>query len=234
MSIHPNQSKRYVSKSDHFVFNVRNARRELLRGDDGYSREVETAPAIVVEFKNLMQHSLTPEYDRAVATRHFFPQAAWRANDAKHESHSIMGALPSMTPQGMFQPGPGGTQNLIGMTSAYDPTVHFGIFELAWLADVESRAYAERVLDTNGLNGLEYMEVVAESLPSPWPSYDKIGQGASLKIPAMVRDLGLDAVGVYAYEAATKNREGVLKALLELAEAKLEADVDQAGLERIL
>lgn len=61
------------------------------------------------------------------------------------------------------------------------------------------------------------------AVPSaPWPTYDETHH---FKIPTLAQESGLVAEAI-AYEAATKNREGVLKALAEkIGEAKVEEEL---------
>lgn len=226
-------SRKYVSKSEAFNFAIHGDVLGYVTDDAGNLKQRVTQEALICEFKPLI--SFGTAYDRAVATRTFFPQSAWRHSSSDDRSgHRLLGAIASQSPQGIFEPGPGDTQKLVGMTSAYDPTMHFGFFDSSWIPDETRRLEAEAGLANHGLNGIEYVEVVAEALPAPWPTYDKIGQGAVAKIPATVKDLGLDPYTVYAYEAATKNREGVLASLQKLADEQAEAIADEASLERVL
>ncbi len=226
-------SKKYASKAEAFNFTIHGDVFAYVTQPDGEVVRRVKDEALICEFRPLISHGTS--YDRAVATKKFFPRSAWRHQDSTDRSgHRIMGALPSQSPQGIFEPGPGGQQNLVGMTEAYDPTMHFGFYDTAWIHDETRRLAAEVGLDGHALNGIEYVEIVAQALVAPWPTYDLIGQGATMKIPSTVRDLGLNPLEVYAYEAATKNRDGVLEALRKLAEVQAEAVVDEAGLERVL
>jgi hypothetical protein len=234
MSIH---SKRYVSKALHYTFHVRPAIVDYISDEYNRVREREVDPALICEFDNLVtrsSHSDTARYDRAFATRAFFPNAAWRDHGLA-PAHQILGAIPLTTPQPMYEPGPDGTGRIAGMTEPYDPTLHFGVFYLDWIPDLKRRSEAEKALDESGFNGVEFVEVIAEALAKPWPAYDQIApQGADKKIAAAVRDLGIDVWMVVEYEQANKNRDAVLNALRELASEQAEAAADEAALERTL
>lgn len=232
----PTNAKRYVSKSIHYTFHVRPAIVDYITDDYNRVREREVDPPLVCEFDNLVLRSRDQNalYDRAFATRAFFPRSAWRDSTQAQSGHQILGAIPSMTPQAMRATGPAGEQ-ILKMTEPYDPTLHFGVFYLDWIPDLKRRAEAERALDSHGFNGVEFVEVIAEALPKPWPTYDKIApQGRDKKIVAMVRELGLSPMGVFEYEQANQNQQVVLAALLELAEAQQSEAEDEASLERVL
>lgn len=230
MSIH---DKRYVSKALHYTHHVRGAIVDYVTDDYGRVREREVEPALICQFENLVlrsSHSDTARYDRAFATRAFFPNAAWRDHGLA-PAHAILGAVPSMKPEPMLD----GNGRIQGMTEPYDPTLHFGVFYLDWIENPKRRKEAEKNLDESGFNGIEFVEVVAEALAKPWPAYDQIApQGADKKIAAAVRDLGIDVWMVVEYEQANKNRDAVLNALRELAGEQAEALADEAALERTL
>lgn len=236
MSIH---DKRYVSKSLHLTVNISNDVYAYVTDEQGHTRERVTEPALVVEFDNLMtrsSHSENARYDRAFATRYFFPKAAWR-DSGQAPGHSVLGALPSMTPQALYEPGPNGTQKLAGMTDGYDPTLHFGVFYLDWIPDLKRRDRAEKALDAHGLAGVEYLKVVPEALPKPWPTYDDMrkGAGADKAILAACKTMGINPFIVIEYEnAQTDPKPGVLARMQELADEVAEAAADEASLERVL
>jgi hypothetical protein len=222
--------KQYASKSESFNLGVHENVIELVYDENNRPHEAVTDPALVIEFRPLIREGNS--YARAVATRHFFPNSGWRfGNSDERSGHAIMGALPTQHPQPMYN---SGDNRLEGMTVAYDPTIHFGFFDTAWIGDEKRRADAEKALDEHGLKGIEYIEITSAALVPPWPTYDAIGQGATMKIPATVKDLGLDPTHVMEYEAATKNRQGVIEALGKLIEVEAEAAEDEASLSRTL
>jgi hypothetical protein len=223
-------SKKYASKSEAWVVGIRGDVFAYVTLPDGKVVQRVEKEALILEFKPLISHGTT--YDRMVAAKTFFPNTGWRLGDTTERSgHKMMGAIPSTHPQPMYN---SGNNNFEGMTAPYDPTMHFGFYDTAWLPDAALRAEAEAGLDGHALRGVEFVEVEAETLTPPWPSYDKIGQGAVAKIPSMVRDLELDPMSVISYEVATKNREGVVKALTELLETQQSDAIDEASLSRSL
>lgn len=222
--------KQYASTSRKLCVNVRPAIVEYVTGDDNRAREREIDAALVAQFQPMTESARKFSYARAVATRAFYPQSGWR--DANHTSHTILGAIPSIVPEPMYHPATGALQ---GMTQAYDPTMMFGFFDTEWEPNDKRRAELNAALDGLVLRDPGVIEIVAEALPLPWPSYDKVApQGADKKIAATVRDLELDVHAVIAYEQATKNRDAVLAALAELAESQHEEATDAAALERVL
>lgn len=236
MSTH---SKRYVSKAMHLMVHIRPAVNAYVTDDQGHVREREVEAELSCEFESLMLRSSdeNANYDRAFATKRFFPRAAWRALDSRHESHAILGAMPSMSPQAMYEPAPNGGQKLVGMTDAYDPTLHFGVFYLDWIPDEKRRAEAEAALDAHGLNGVEYVEVVPEALPLPWPSYLEMreGAGADKAVASAVRTMGIDPLIVVQYERAqAKPKAGILARMDELQAEQRESEIDESTLERAL
>jgi hypothetical protein len=221
--------KQYASKAESFNLGVYDDRYKVVRNRDGDNERILDRAGLVVEFRPLIQHGTF--YARVLASKQFFPQTGWRFGSTEDTSgHALMGAIPSQHPQPTYD----SSFRIDGMTEAYDPTMHFGYFDTAWISDDERRAEAEKALDEHGLKGIEYIEITAAALVPPWPTYDAIGQGATMKIPATVKDLGIDPTHVMEYEAATKNRTGVLEALAKLIEVETEAAEDEASLSRTL
>lgn len=231
-------SKRYVSKSVHWTMHIRPAITQAITDDFGNLRREPVDPELTAEFRNLILSAQdeNARYDRAFATRKFFPRAAWR-DTGQAPGHKILGAVPSMVPQGMFEPGPGDTQKMVGMTSAYDPTEHFGVFYLDWEPNAKRRKEIETHLDNHPLNGIEFAEVLLEAIPLPWPSYGEMrkGAGADKRVMAFVRDAGLPPQIVIEYEEAQSDtKAGIVARMEELAAEQAEAVADEAALERVL
>lgn len=106
---------------------------------------------------------------------------------------------------------------------------NLSVFDTEWLPP-DQKAEVEAFFRSGKFHsGGDCFVYEAPRLVAPWPSYDKIGQGAAAKIPALTRDLGIDPRRVYEYEAENKNRDGVLEGLAKLiAEDAGEAEVDAA------
>lgn len=222
--------KQFASTARELTANIRGAIVEYVTDDYGRARERQVDKELVAQFRPMTESAVSFSYARAVAARAFYPQSAWR--DSNHTSHAILGAIPSTIPEPMYHPVTGSLQ---GMTQAYDPTMMFGFFDTGWEPNDARRKELNDALDGLAQRDPGVIEIVAEALPLPWPSYDKIApQGADRKIAATVRDLELDVHAVIAYEQATKNREAVLAALAELAGADDAAATENAALERVL
>ena len=151
-------------------------------------------------------------------------------NSDERSGHAIMGALPTQHPQPMYN---SGDNRLEGMTVAYDPTIHFGFFDTAWIGDEKRRAQAEKALDEHGLKGIEYIEITAASLPLPWPSYNEMrsGSGAHNAVAATVKTLGVPPELVLEYETAQNDsKAGIVSAMEKLIAERDEAKVDEDAL----
>lgn len=222
-------SKQYASKAEAFNMGVHGDVVDVVYGDDGKPREKLIDAALILEFRPLIQHGTT--YARALATRHFFPNSGWRYGSSDERSgHKLMGALPTQHPQPMYN---SGDNRLEGMTVAYDPTIHFGYFDTVWITDDKRRADAEKALDEHGFNGIEYIEIVAEALPSPWPTYDDMrkGAGAHNAVAAAVKTLGVPPELVLEYEVAQNDcKAGIVSAMEKLIAERDEAQVDEDAL----
>lgn len=233
-----NHDIRYVSKSPLFMMHIRGPILDYYTDENGNARQREKDPELHAEFQRLVLASTdaNARYDRAFATRTFFPRASWRDTGAA-PGHAILGAVPSMHPQAMFEPTGDGKQKFGGMTNAYDPTTHFGVYYLNWEPNPNRRVEIEKALDEHGLNGIEYVRVTPESIIAPWPTYDDMrkGAGADKAVLAAVRTMGLSPFVVLEYELAMADtKSGIVARMEELAAEQAEAVVDQAGLERVL
>lgn len=231
-------SKRYVSKSVHWTMHIRPAITQVVKGDYGEYREIPIDPELTAEFQNLMLKSQDENavYDRAFAARKFFPRTLWREGGGPSPAHKILGAIPSMTPQALNVPNGDGSVKL-GMTSAYDPTEHFGCFYLDWEPNEKRRKEIEDHLDNHPLNGIEFAQVLLEAIELPWPSYGEMrkGQGADKRVLAFVKDLELAPQIVLEYEQAQSDcKAGIVARMEELVAEQAENAADEAALERVL
>lgn len=231
-------SKRYVSKSPRFMFHIRGAINAYVTDAQGAVREREIEPELFCEFQMLVLKSSDENvrYDKAFATRHFYPKSGWR-DHGEAPGHVMLGAVPSLTPVAMLRQGADGKREISGMTEGYDPTMHFGVFYLDWIPDEKRRAEAEKALDEHGLNGSEYIEVIPEALPLPWPSYMEMrkGAGADKACAAFAKAGGVDPYLVIAFEdAQTDRKQAIIDRCQELAESLASDAADEASLERAL
>lgn len=226
-------SKKYASKSEAWVVGIRGDVFAYVTMPDGKVVQRVEKEALILEFKPLISHGTT--YDRMVAAKTFFPNTGWRLGDSTEKSgHKMMGAIPSTHPQPMYN---SGNNNFEGMTAPYDPTMHFGFYDTIWLPDPELRAEAEAGLDGHGLRGVEFVEVEAEQLALPWPSYRKMrqGQGADKAVAAFVKASEMDPMTVIEYEVAQPDTKNAIVARMEeLLETQTAEAIDEASLSRSL
>jgi hypothetical protein len=221
--------KQYASKAEAFNMGVYGDKYRIVRNKDGDDERTLEKEGLIIEFQPLIQKGTT--YARALATRAFFPKSGWRfGSDEAESGHSIMGAIPSRHPMPMYN---SGDNRINGMTEAYDPTLHFGFFDTAWITDSDRRAEAEKALDEHGLKGIEYIEIVAAAIPAPWPTYDEMrkGQGAHNAVLAFVKAGGIQPELVVEYETAQNDaKAGIVAAMEKLIAERDEAQVDEDAL----
>jgi len=98
-----------------------------------------------------------------------------------------------------------------------------GSFELDDPLDPASRIHMSELYDRELRSGAdfgrEYVEITAEKIPPPWPSYDKeVGPGKHDRIAKIVEATGIDPAVVIAYEQAKEDgaSAGVIKRMEDL------------------
>jgi hypothetical protein len=216
---------RWVSKSSGFQMFARIDEQHLVKMPNGEMVSRTAKPGLTLDFRQIGEASLSP-YERLVAYEHW---------SKKTVRNPIDGAL-IRNPWAAF----GATPEPISVPVAYDaaghatefsvpyrPDMFFSVYDTDWLPEDE-REFADNYLRTHPANGLEYIEVVPEQIPPPWPTYDKIDGRSAEKMAATCVDIGVNPNAVIAYERAHKNRGSFIAALEKLLEsqAKQRADDD--------
>ena len=210
---------RIISKIKQYRFGVRAEIRARGQNSYGILENYVVKPELTLEFK----HGACTPAEVAAAMRHWNTGAMRDASDPY--SAEAWGAHP------LAQSQPYDTGFERGVTIAWSPQMNLSVYDTDWL-EGEDKADAEAYLRSDKCNfGGDAFIYEPPVLAAPWPSYDKIGQGAATKIPAMTRDLGIDVEYVIQYEAANKNRDGVINGLRELVRDAALREFEDAALE---
>jgi hypothetical protein len=201
----------FVSKYREYMFVVDAGRTRIApAGPSSVMMEIEEAPMLIAQFS---PGGLSPR----------ILNAAFRK---LYRTEGDFGAIMS-TQSGVVdsaEPGIGGQPY-----DAADPRWRISGFNTDTQCPAEYKAlYEEKLLEPGHGIGIDFDVLEALGHDKPWPSYDKAGQGAAAKIPAMTKELGLDPRMVIEYERHTKNREGVIKALTAMVDESVEQEQDEA------
>jgi hypothetical protein len=218
---------RWVSKSAGFQFIARSDEVGYVTLPNGTTVPQPIKSALILDFKQVGEASLSP-YERLVAYQHW------------SKKRVVNMGSPTGAPINNPWAGFGATPEPDSMPVAYDatgratewsvpyrPDMFFSVYDTDWLPESE-REFADQQLRNYPLNGVEYIEVVPEQIPPPWPTYDKIDGRSAEKMVATCVDIGVNPNAVIAYEKAHKNRASFISALEKLLEsqAKQRADDD--------
>lgn len=198
---------RWISKYAGYEFVLDSGYMEPSRDTHGRSVGLTHQAPIVLKF---VQERMLPAYERLYAVNHWM-NGARRMNGAV----SAFGAAPSMYGG---EPVVDGMGRMVAVTEGIRPDERFSVFDTDWLGpDLAPRA--EAALRAHDDNGKDYVEVLPEAVPPPWPTYDQFT--SAKKISDVVAQLGIDPLKVMEYEKATKDRPDVHAALRELHNEQL-------------
>lgn len=196
---------RILSKIKNYRVTARSEKKTKGQNAAGILETHILEPELTLEFK----HGALTASEVAFALAHWNAGRS-RPGDMSPYAAEAWGAHPSTTAE------PYDTGFETGVTIAWHPAMNLSVFDTAWLEPAD-REYVENWINSGGFeSGGDAIVYEPPVLRAPWPAYDKIGQGAAAKIPATVRDLGLDPSYVIAYEEQNKNRDGVIAALKAL------------------
>jgi hypothetical protein len=112
---------------------------------------------------NFVHRALSP-YERLAAATH------WAKKTRRDGSWDSFGAYPETQPMPAAHDAAG---RVTQWTEPFSPDQRFSVFDTDSLPESE-RAFADQRLREYPDNGRDYIEVLPESVPPPWPAYDKL------------------------------------------------------------
>lgn len=180
-----------------------------------------TQPRVVESMLSLdFQHRALSPYERLAAAKH------WAKKQRKDGTWDAFGAYPESVPMPAAHDNAG---RVTQWTEPFSPDQRFSVFDTDTLPESE-REYADAYLRSHHDNGVEYIEVVPEAVPAPWPAYDKLDGRAVAKLRERVLEDGYDPHAVLAYERATKNRASFVTCLEEIIAESAQRSEEEAAL----
>ena len=207
---------RWISKYPAYEFYVDSGYAEASRDSHGRTILVEQTQPFLLKF---IQERMLPAYERLYAVNHWLggPRRANGSVDAFGAAPSMYGGEPILD----------GQKRMVGVTEGMRPDERFSVFDTGTLEPTRA-AEAEAALRAHDMNGRDYVEVMPQAVPPPWPTYDQFT--SAKKIADVVAQLGLDPVKVMEYEKATKDRADVYVSLTEMHNEQLANAVIQDAL----
>lgn len=203
---------RIISKSLKYNHLVRNAVIDMVVDNEGRKVPMVIKPQIWLEFS---QNGIT-RYDHQYAAQHW----GGHNRDSHDGTADGWGAHPD--------PREGALNGVIHL--GWRPWMTLSVFDTDNMEPgSEQREVVEEYFTTHPI-GQDWIVVEPQKLVPPWPTYDSMQWK---RIGPMAHDLGLAAVA-FEYEAATKAREPVLKALQEEHAKQVETDAEDAALTGII
>jgi hypothetical protein len=207
---------RWIAKGAGYQFIARADRSEYVALPNG-----TTQPRVVESMLSLdFQHRALSPYERLAAVKH------WAKKQRRDGTWDAFGAYPNAEPMPAAHDAMG---RVTQWTEAFSPDQRFSVYGTDWLPEAE-RDFADQALRSYQDNGMEYIEVLPEAVPPPWPAYDKLDGRAVAKLREKVLEDGYDPHAVLAYERATKNRSSFVACLEEIIAESAARSEEEAAL----
>jgi hypothetical protein len=207
---------RWIAKGAGYQFIARADRVEYVALPNGTTQPRTVEGMLSLDFAH---RALSP-YERLAAVQH------WAKKQRRDGSWDAFGATPEAQPMAAARDASG---RVTEWTEGFSPDQRFSVYDTDWLPESE-REFADKRLREYADNGRDYIEVLPESVPPPWPAYDKLDGRSVAKLREKVLEDGYDPHAVMAYERSKKNRPAFITALEEIVAESAQRSEEEAAL----